>query len=153
MLKKGDRLPDFSLQDQDGKLVHIQDLVGKKNIVLFFYPADHTFGCTREACAFRDNYNDLKDLNAEVIGISADTVSSHRRFANDMKLPFVLLSDPDERVKKAFGLKKKLMGILAPRVTYVIDKNGVIRHCYESLVAFSRHSGEAVKKLKEMAAE
>jgi peroxiredoxin Q/BCP len=148
-LKTGDRVPQFSLLDQHRNTVSIEDFKGK-NVVLFFYPADHTFGCTREACSFRDNYDDIKAFGAEVIGISPDTESSHRLFASHLHLPFILLSDPKGKVGRLFGLKKKLMGLLGGRMTFIIDKQGVIRHIYEGALAYKEHSKQALTALKEL---
>lgn len=148
-LKTGDRAPHFRLQDQHRNTVSIEDFKGK-NVVLFFYPADHTFGCTREACAFRDNYDNIKALGAEVIGISPDTESSHRLFASHLHLPFILLSDPKGKVGAMFGLKRKLLGLLGGRMTFIIDKEGIIRHIYEGALAYAEHSKQALEALDEL---
>jgi peroxiredoxin Q/BCP len=150
VLKVGDRVPQFVLQDQHCKPVDIKDFEGKKNVVLFFYPVDHSFGCTKEACSFRDNYEDIQSLGAEVIGISPDAEASHRLFATHLHLPFTLLSDHGGKVRKMFGLKKKLLGLLNARVTFIIDKTGVIRHIYDASLAFNEHSRQAIAALKEI---
>lgn len=130
MLKAGMKAPEFSLQNQYGELINLKDYLGKK-VVIYFYPKDHTPGCTKQACAFRDNYEEFKKNNIVVFGISKDTVSSHMKFVEDYNLPFTLLADPNLEViqaydvwkeKKMFG--KAYMGIM--RSTYVIDENGVI---------------------------
>lgn len=130
MLKTGMKAPEFSLQNQYGELINLKDYLGKK-VVIYFYPKDHTPGCTKQACAFRDNYEEFKKNNIVVFGISKDTVSSHMKFVEDYNLPFTLLADPNLEViqaydvwkeKKMFG--KAYMGIM--RSTYVIDENGVI---------------------------
>ena len=115
-LSIGSKAPDFLLRDQDGNPVHLADRIGKKVIVLYFYPKDFTGGCTMEACAFRDSYEDFKDAGAEVIGVSADTAESHHDFADKYRLPFTLLSDPGSRVAEAYGLSK-VLGLFPARTT------------------------------------
>lgn len=137
MLKEGSKAIDFELKDQDGVLRKLSDWKGKK-IVLYFYPKDNTSGCTRQACSFRDNYKLYEGLNVVIIGISKDTVSSHRKFIDKYDLPFVLLSDPNKEVcelyevlkeKSMYG--KKYMGI--NRSTYIIDENGIIIKAMEGV--------------------
>lgn len=130
MLEVGMKAPDFTLQDKDGKEVSLSDFAGKR-VVLYFYPRDNTPGCTRQACAFAQNYQGFKDLDAEVIGISKDSVASHVKFAQKYELPFVLLSDPELKAIQAYDVwkEKKLYGKVSMgvvRTTYVIDPNGVI---------------------------
>ena len=126
MIKAGQQAPEFELPDNNGDIVKLVDFRGKKNVVLFFYPKDFTGGCTAEACSFRDSYEDFTDAGAEVIGISSDDVISHRKFSERYKLPFILLSDKGGKVKKQFGVKDDLFGLLAGRVTFVINKEGKI---------------------------
>lgn len=145
-LKKGDKVPVFSLPDQYGNMFHLQDLLGKKNLVVYFYPADNSFGCTREACAFRDSYEVFKNADTEVIGISADSVSSHEGFARSHRLPFILLSDPDRKVISQFGIGK-IFGILNERKTYVIDKAGTIVYTFDSVLNFEGHAKKALEAL------
>lgn len=130
MLEIGMKAPDFTLQDKDGNQVSLSDFAGQK-VVLYFYPKDNTPGCTRQACAFAQNYDGFKERGVEVIGISKDSISSHAKFAGKHELPFVLLSDPELvaiqgydvwKEKKLYG--KVSMGVV--RTTYVIDENGVI---------------------------
>ena len=130
MLEKGTKAPDFELLDKDGKEVKLSDFLGKK-VVLYFYPRDSTPGCTRQACAFAENYQEFKNLDAAVIGISKDSTSSHIKFAEKYGLPFVLLSDPEHKVIEAFGAwqEKKNYGKVSfgtVRSTFVIDENGTI---------------------------
>ncbi len=130
MLKIGDRAPDFSLPDKDGNLVSISDFRGKK-VVLYFYPKDNTPGCTRQACAFAGLYGEFQKKNIEVIGISRDSVSSHAKFAEKYGLPFILLSDPELDVIKAYGVwqEKKLYGKVSfgvVRTTFIINEEGTI---------------------------
>jgi peroxiredoxin Q/BCP len=145
----GVKAPLFSLPDQDGKLVNLSDFLGKTNLVVYFYPKDETYGCTKEACSFRDSYEDFKEAGAEVIGISADDEASHRAFSAHHKLPFILLSDKDKKVAASYNVKKSL-GILPGRVTYVIDKAGTIRMIYSSQFNFDKHIQEAIAILKEL---
>jgi thioredoxin-dependent peroxiredoxin len=145
----GDRAPDFTLTNSAGTPVSLQEFIGQKPIVLYFYPKDDTPGCTAEACAFRDDYEAFKELGAEVIGVSSDSVASHQRFATNHRLPFVLLSDVGDRVRKLYGVPATL-GILPGRVTYVIDQQGVIRHIFNSQLNFKGHIEESLKALKQI---
>jgi peroxiredoxin Q/BCP len=149
-LAAGDRAPDFTLENQDGKPVALADFAGRKNVVVYFYPKDDTPGCTRESCAFRDHYDDFVEAGAEVIGISSDGAASHRAFAEKHRLPFTLLSDPDGRVRRAFQVPSSL-GVLPGRVTYVIDKQGVIRHAFNSQLNPAKHVDEALRVLASLA--
>ena len=143
-VRVGDRAPDFTLPDQTGKPVQLRDLLGRGTVVLYFYPKDETPGCTLEAHAFRDSYDRFTAAGAEVVGISSDSVGSHRRFAARHALPFLLLSDRGGGVRELFGVDKTL-GFL--RVTYVIDKAGVVRRTYSSQVLATRHSRVALAAL------
>ena len=139
----GDPAPDFTLPDQTGTPVRLRDLVGRKTVVLYFYPKDQTPGCTVEARAFRDSYDAFTAADAEVIGVSGDTVRSHRRFAASQGLPFLLLSDRAGDVRELYGVEKTL-GLVPGRVTYVIDREGVVRHIYSSQLRATRHSRESL---------
>jgi len=125
MPKVGDKAPDFTVAASDGKAVHLQDYVGKGNIVLYFYPKDDTQGCTKEACGIRDSFDEFKGLNAIVFGVSFDSVDSHKKFIEKYKLPFVLLADTDKKVAKMYGAATDSNAV-ASRVTFVIDKQGKI---------------------------
>ncbi len=127
MPKVGDQAPDFSAAASDGTTVHLKDLVGKGNIVLYFYPKDDTPGCTKEACGLRDSITDLKGLNAIVLGVSFDSVESHKKFIEKYNLPFVLLADTNRAVAKAYGIADDRTPV-APRVTFIIDKSGKIAY-------------------------
>jgi thioredoxin-dependent peroxiredoxin len=140
----GDVAPDFSLPDQTGTPVRLRDLLGTKSVVLYFYPKDRTPGCTVEARAFRDNYEAFAAAGAEVIGVSSDSVASHRRFARRQDLPFLLLSDRAGKVRELYGVEQSL-GILPGRVTYVIDPAGVVRHIYSSQLRVLKHPREALE--------
>lgn len=143
----GAQAPDFTLPDQKGQPVSLGEFKGRKAVVLYFYPRDNTPGCTAEACAFRDSYEVFKDAGAEVVGISSDSADSHEGFAARYKLPFVLLSDTGGKVRKLYGVSSTL-GLLPGRVTYVIDKEGVVRHVFNSQFAATKHVEEALKILK-----
>jgi thioredoxin-dependent peroxiredoxin len=146
-LKVGDRVPNFSLPSQTGTTVNISDLIGKKSLVIYFYPKDDTPGCTAESCAFRDSYEVFTDAGAEVIGISADSPQSHQQFAQKYSLPFTLLSDTDNQVRKLFGVPSTLF-VLPGRVTYVIDKEGIVRHIFDSMLDFKAHVTESLNTIK-----
>jgi peroxiredoxin Q/BCP len=147
-LKIGDKIPSFTLKDQDGKDFNIDELVGKKAIVIFFYPKDFTPGCIKEVCSFRDQYEDFTDLGAEVIGISGDSENSHDQFAKKYKLPFTLLSDKNKKVRNSFGVKSSLLGLLPGRVTFVIDKKGIVQLIFENQFGAEEHIAESLNILK-----
>jgi peroxiredoxin Q/BCP len=149
LLNIGDRAPDFRLLSGTGNFVSLSDFIGKKNLVLYFYPKDETPGCTKEACSFRDSYSAFKKFDAEVVGISSDGQSSHQEFARNENLPFPLLSDPGGLVRKAYGVKPSL-GMIPGRTTFVIDKQGIIRHIYSSQIHAERHVGEALTALRTL---
>jgi peroxiredoxin Q/BCP len=148
-LQVGDRAPDFTLTSATGETVSLGDFRGKKPVVVYFYPKDDTPGCTAESCAFRDSYQVFQDLGAEVIGISGDSVDSHRQFAQKYQLPFILLSDSQNTVRKQFGVPATLF-VLPGRVTYVIDKEGIVRHVFNSMMDFKAHVEEGLKTLKSL---
>ena len=145
----GSKAPDFSLPDQRGNRVNLIDYIGKSNVVLYFYPKDESYGCTKEACSFRDNFEVFKEAGAVVIGVSSDDVASHQAFAANHKLPFLLLSDRDKTVADKYGVGKSL-GVLPGRVTFVIDKHGIIRLMFSSQLSFEKHVTEALEVLKKM---
>jgi peroxiredoxin Q/BCP len=149
LVKVGDKAPDFTLVSQKGETVTLSDVIGNKNIVLFFYPKDKSKGCTQQACAFRDKYAVFKDLGAEVIGISSDDVASHESFADEFRLPFILLSDKKGKIRKLYKVKSTF-GLIPGRVTYIIDKKGVIRHIFSSQFKPKKHIKEALKALEEI---
>jgi peroxiredoxin Q/BCP len=151
-VKVGDKAPDFTLPSQMGDKVTLSEYFGKKNVVLYFYPKDETRGCTREACEFRDQYDVFTDLGAEVIGVSAQSVESHKSFATHYGLPFILLSDEKNVVRKLYGVPSS-MGILPGRVTYIIDKKGVVRHIFNSQLQPEKHIEEALRILQELEKE
>jgi peroxiredoxin Q/BCP len=149
-IQPGDRAPDFTLPDATGKSVRLSDFRGRKAVVLYFYPKDDTPGCTKESCTFRDQYQDFTDAGAEVIGISSDSAESHTKFASKYRLPFTLLSDRDGAVRKQYGVPATL-GLLPGRVTYVIDRDGVVRHVFNSQFQAAQHVSEAIGALRGFA--
>jgi peroxiredoxin Q/BCP len=150
-IKVGDQAPDFQLTDQNGKSVRLAEFRGKKSVVLYFYPKDDTPGCTKEACAFRDQYEDFKDAGAEVIGVSSDSEASHAKFVTKYQLPFTLVADRDGDVRKRYGVPKSL-GLLPGRVTFIIDPRGTVRHVFNSQLQTTQHVAEALKTLRTLGA-
>ena len=148
-IKVGDKAPDFTLTSAKGEQVSLKDFQGKKSVVLYFYPKDDTPGCTAESCAFRDSYEVFQAAGAEVIGVSGDSQSSHQEFASKHNLPFILLSDTGNKLRQLYGVPSTLF-ILPGRVTYVIDKEGVVRHIFDSMMNFKGHVEEALKTLKQI---
>ncbi|MFE3868922.1 peroxiredoxin [Flavobacterium sp. LS2P90] len=148
-LKVGDIIPNFTAKDTHGNDFNSATIVGHKPLVIYFYPKDNTPGCTAQACSFRDQYEDFKDLGAEVIGISSDSQGSHQKFAKQYKLPFILLSDSDKRIRKLFGVPAGMFGLLPGRVTYVTDKNGVIQMVFDSMLA-TKHIPKALAAIKKL---
>src|SRR3972149_11365256 len=151
-VKVGDKAPDFTLPSQMGDNVTLSEYFGKKNIVLYFYPKDESIGCTREACKFRDTYDVFTSLDAEVLGVSSQSVESHKSFATHHGLPFILLSDEKNEVRKLYGVPAT-MGIIPGRVTFIIDKKGIVRHVFSSQYQPGKHIEEALKILKELEKE
>ena len=149
MIKIGDKAPSFQLPDSEGNTVSSAEFISKTNLVVYFYVKDFTPGCTRETCSFRDSYQAFKNLGAEVIGISSDSKASHDAFAKKHQVPFILLADQDGSVKKAFGVKRTL-GILPGRVTFLIDKRGVVRHVFSSQTRMDSHVEEVLRVLKTL---
>jgi peroxiredoxin Q/BCP len=148
----GDPAPDFTLPDHQGDDVTLSGFLGESNVVLYFYPKDFSPGCTAQACHFRDNYEDFTDLGAVVIGVSGDSPESHKRFVEEHLLPFILLSDGDNEVRKLYGATKGL-GLLPGRVTYIIDRKGVVRHVFTSEINMRKHIDEALRILRKLSEE
>ncbi len=148
-VKVGDEAPDFTLEAQDGEKVRLSDFRGRNAVVLFFYPKDGSPGCTAEACKFRDSFQSFKDFGAEVFGISSQSVESHSIFSLNLGLPYRLLSDEGGKVRKAYGVPASL-GLLPGRVTYVIDKQGIVRHVFSSQIDAEKHVDESLRILKDL---
>ena len=149
MLDVGSPAPDVTLLGPSGS-VRLRDLLGTRAVVLYFYPKDETPGCTAQACEFRDRYQDFVDAGADVIGVSRDDAGAHASFKQHHRLPFTLLTDPEGAAAKAFGVKKTL-GLLAGRVTFVIDRAGTIRLRFDSQLQARRHIGEALTVVRQLA--
>jgi thioredoxin-dependent peroxiredoxin len=145
----GDQAPDFTLLNQDGAPVNLKELWARAGVVLYFYPKDETLGCTAEACLFRDQYELFKEAGAEVVGVSSDTVESHKSFAQHHRLPFLLLSDPGAKIRRLYGVSANLLGLVPGRVTYIIDQSGIVRHVFNSQIRAKKHVREALEALKK----
>jgi peroxiredoxin Q/BCP len=145
----GDRAPQFTATAHTGQAVALADYLGKQVVVLYFYPRDGTPVCTAQACRFRDAYADFVAAGAVVIGVSVNSLESHQRFAEERRLPFLLVSDQDRALQKAFGVPS-LLGFLPGRTTYVIDKEGVVRHVFTSHFSADRHIDEALRVVREL---
>lgn len=151
-MKQGDMIPSIKLKDKTGNEFELDQYKGSHAVVVYFYPRNFTPGCTAEACDFRDQYQDFKDLGAEVIAISSDSSESHSKFSEQYNLPFIFLSDENKVARKAFGVKSSLLGIVPGRETFVFDKNGALRMRYNSLSA-SNHTSKALETIKELNAK
>ena len=148
-LAVGDKAPDFTLPTSTGEQVTLSKLYADRSVVVFFYPKDDTPGCTVEACSFRDRYEDFVQAGAAVVGISSDSQDSHDRFASKHKLPMTLLSDVDGKTRAAFGVKATL-GLFPGRATFVIDRQGVVRHVFVSQLRAGAHVGEALSVVRQL---
>ncbi|KAL3363470.1 hypothetical protein AABB24_012645 [Solanum stoloniferum] len=148
-VNKGSAPPPFTLKDQDGKNVSLSKFKGKP-VVVYFYPADETPGCTKQACAFRDSYEKFKKAGAQVVGISGDDIESHKAFAKKYRLPFTLLCDEGNKVRKEWGIPGDLFGTLPGRQTYVLDKNGVVQLIYSNQFQPEKHIDETLKLLQSL---
>ena len=149
MLRPGDPAPGFTLADHDGNLVSLASMLDKGPVVVFFYPKDETPGCTREACSFRDSYDEFQAAGATVLGISSDSAGAHRKFRDRHGFPFLLLADEGGRVREEWGVPKTL-GILDGRSTYVVDRGGVVRHAFHSQLQVKKHVSEALEVVKRL---
>jgi peroxiredoxin Q/BCP len=149
-IKEGSPVPSFSLPDQNGKLFDINTVIGKKNLVIYFYPKDDSPGCTKEACSFRDQFEVFNEADALVIGISGQSVESHREFANKYRLNYILLSDEGNKVRKQFGVPSNMFGLIPGRVTYIADKKGKVVYVFNSQSQAEKHVEEALRILKEL---
>jgi peroxiredoxin Q/BCP len=147
-IEVGSKVPEFTLADQDGKMFSISSVLGKKNLVIYFYPKDDSPGCTAEACAFRDQYEVFNEADALIIGISGQSVESHKEFADKYHLSYTLLSDEGNKIRKLFGVPSSFLGMLPGRVTYIVDKSGKVIYIFNSQAQAERHVDEALKILK-----
>ena len=145
----GSRAPDFALPVHTGGWLRLWDMIGRKSVVLFFYPKDETPGCIREARGFRDRYAEFAALGSEVVGVSGDPIGTHRRFAQRLQLPFPLVSDDFGLARRIYGVGKTL-GLVPGRATFVIDRNGIIQHRFVSQLAPTRHVDEALAALRRL---
>ncbi|MEC8603962.1 MAG: peroxiredoxin [Bacteroidota bacterium] len=148
-LKKGDHFPSFTLNDQNTNPFNLANVLGKENLVVYFYPKNETFGCTMQACKFRDEFNVFRDLQCKVVGISSDSPKSHLSFIKNHKLPFTLLSDKKQKVRKELGLPSDLFGLVPGRITFVINKKGIIVEIIDSSVNMNKHIYDAIIALKD----
>ena len=149
-VKVGSTIPSFSLYDQDSTLFAIDSVRGTQNLVIYFYPKDDSPGCTAEACSFRDQYEAFRDADAMVIGISEQSVASHKAFAEKHHLNFTLLSDEGNKVRKLFGVPSSLFGLISGRVTYVVDKTGTVIYTFNSQFRAKTHVEKALEILQGM---
>lgn len=146
-LKVGEEAPDFEAVSDDGSVVKLSDILKEKEVVLYFYPKDETPGCTAEACSFRDEWGGIKELNAEVFGVSSDRTESHRKFKDHHNLQFTLLSDPKKEIRAKYDVKGS---IIPPRTTFVISRDGTIAHVFNSQINAKRHVKEAIEALQKL---
>jgi thioredoxin-dependent peroxiredoxin len=151
-IKVGDEAPDFNFTLKNGSPGSLKSLRQQKAVVLYFYPKDDTPGCTAQACSFRDSYEDFVQAGAEVIGVSSDDALKHEAFAARYRLPFTLVSDADGELRKRYGVPRSFLGLVPGRVTYVIDREGVVRHVFNSQLQSTKHISEAMDVLKRLSA-
>ncbi|MDG0974270.1 MAG: peroxiredoxin [Crocinitomicaceae bacterium] len=149
-IKTGDNCPTFELNDQEGRLRASKEFFNKKALVLYFYPKDDSPGCTAQACSFRDAYEDLLELGAEVVGVSGDSLEQHKKFAKKHNLPFTLLADINNKLRKRFGVPTNLFGLIPGRVTYVIDSEGTVRGVFNSQIDVKRHVKKALEIIEKL---
>ena len=145
----GDRAPEFTVTASDGRQVSLADFKGKRAVVIFFYPRDNTSVCTQEACAFRDAYEDFVQAGAVVIGVSSDSNKTHQTFAASQRLPYLLIADVDGSLRRTFAVPNSML-ILPGRVTYVIDRDGIVRHVFNALFQGKEHMEEALQTVRTL---
>jgi len=148
-IKIGDKIPEIVLKNQNGNSFNLKTETAGKNVVLFFYPKDDTPGCTAQACAFRDQFEDFAEANAAVIGISGQSVESHKKFAEKHRLTYTLLSDEGNKIRKKFGVPTNFFGLLPGRVTYVIDKSGKVIYIFNSQSRIEEHIASTLEILNK----
>ena len=149
-IKVGSTIPAFTLPDQNGNMFNINSVLGKKNLVIYFYPKDDSPGCTAQACSFRDQFEVFREANAVIIGISSQSVKSHKAFADKHRLTFTLLSDEGNKIRKQFGVPTNLFGLMPGRVTYVADKSGKVIYTFNSQLQTQKHVDEALRIFHEL---
>jgi thioredoxin-dependent peroxiredoxin len=149
-IEVGSSVPQFELYDQNGKLFSLASVIGKKNLVIYFYPKDDSPGCTKEACSFRDQFDVFNEADALIIGISGQSVESHKKFAEKYRLNFTLLSDEGDKVQKLFGVPVNFLGLVPGRVTYIVDKSGKVVFIFNSQTQAEKHVEEALRILKSL---
>lgn len=149
-IKIGSSIPAFVLPDQDGNLFDINSVIGNKNLVIYFYPKDDSPGCTAQACSFRDQFEVFTEADAIIIGISSQSVESHKEFAEKHRLSFTLLSDEGDKLRKQFGVPTNLLGMLPGRVTYIVDKTGKVIYIFDSQMQATKHVDEALRILMQL---
>ncbi len=152
-IKIGDIIPEIVLKNQNGELFDLKKETKGKNAVLFFYPKDDSPGCTKQACSFRDQFEDFAEANAVVIGISGQSVESHKNFAEKFNLTYTLLSDEGNKIRKKFGVPTNFFGLLPGRVTYVIDKSGKVIYIFNSQTKTDEHVDKTLEILKQSQTE
>ncbi|MBJ6762166.1 peroxiredoxin [Myxococcaceae bacterium JPH2] len=150
-LQEGEAIPDVTLMGPGDKPVRLKDLLGDKVLVVYFYPRDDSPGCTVQSCSFRDQYEDFTAAGAEVVGISSDSVASHEGFAAKYRLPFKLLSDPEGQARAAFGIRSTL-GLIPGRVTFIVDRSGIVRHAFDSQIRVGEHVRQALEVVRSLSA-
>ncbi|MUP14221.1 peroxiredoxin [Ancylomarina euxinus] len=149
-IEVGSKVPIFKLNDQNGELFKLETVLGRKNLVIYFYPKDDSPGCTKEACSFRDQFEAFADADAMIIGISAQSEESHLEFAKKHRLNYTLLSDTGNKVRQLFGVPASFFGLIPGRVTYVVNKEGEIAYLFNSQIQAEKHVDEALRILQEM---
>jgi thioredoxin-dependent peroxiredoxin len=150
MLRVGERAPDFTTILDGGTEFRLSEWAGKKHVIIYFYPKDFTIGCTKEACSFRDNYKEILKNDAIIVGVSTDTNESHRAFREKYALPFPLVSDVEKQVTGLYDADRRFSFPGAQRVTYVIDKNGIVAGAYRHELAIGRHQDDVLSTLRRL---
>jgi thioredoxin-dependent peroxiredoxin len=146
----GSMLPHFVLPDQNGNMFDVNSVLGKKNLVIFFYPKDDSPGCTAQACSFRDRFDVFSDADAVIIGISGQSVQSHSEFSQKNRLNYTLLSDEGNKIRTLFGVPTSILGLVPGRVTYVVDRTGKVVYIFNSQTQTTKHVDEALRILREL---
>ena len=150
MIAQGDRAPEFEGTLAGGKQLRLRDFRGRRHVILYFFPKDFTPGCTREACSFRDRRAEVAGLDAEIVGVSLDTPEKHEAFAQKYQLPYPLVSDRSGAIATAFGVARLGGWLPTKRVTFVIDKQGVVQHVIQSEFSIDMHIDEALETLRRL---